>query len=215
MWDGEPRTRVKNETVARHRSVTIGLVAAWALAAAGGSWALASYSLRAGSDGAPAPRWPAESSLQRSPSGPTLLLFAHGGCPCTQASLSELERLLARAARGVDAQVVVHGPEELGTELRDSPVGRRAAAMAGVTLVGDPGGREAVRFGAATSGHVMLYDSSGALCWSGGITPSRGHEGANAGSSALSALLGGRSPREPSTPVFGCAIRDSGLGARP
>ncbi len=70
-------------------------------------------------------------------------------------------------------------------------------------------GREALRFGAATSGQTLLYDASGRLLFSGGITPARGHAGDNDGSDALLELLSGGSGRHHQTPVFGCSLRDA------
>jgi hypothetical protein len=70
----------------------------------------------------------------------------------------------------------------------------------------DEAGREAARFGATTSGHVLLYDRGGRLRFSGGITASRGHVGDNAGRAALLGLLiHGETERE-RTPVFGCPL---------
>ena len=37
--------------------------------------------------------WPADTSLMIAPNRPTLLFFVHPKCPCTRASLAELERL--------------------------------------------------------------------------------------------------------------------------
>jgi hypothetical protein len=70
----------------------------------------------------------------------------------------------------------------------------------------DRGGDLARQFGVLTSGHVLLYDSSGRLIYSGGITASRGHRGGNLGKSALwAAILGAPSDRG-SIPVFGCPL---------
>ncbi len=65
---------------------------------------------------------------------------------------------------------------------------------------------EAGRFGVKGSGHVLLYQPSGRLVFSGGITPSRGHEGDNPGRAAvISLVLQGRSPVN-RTPVYGCPL---------
>ena len=80
-----------------------------------------------------------------------------------------------------------------------------APAVAGAATVGDPRAAEAGRFGVATSGHALLFDRDGRLLFSGGITPSRGHEGDNFGASAILARLDGR-PAPAESPVFGCPI---------
>ncbi len=68
-------------------------------------------------------------------------------------------------------------------------------------------GDEARRFGAATSGHVMLYDAAGRLHFSGGITPARGHEGDSLGRDAVIDLIEAyRSAGRRCSPVFGCPL---------
>jgi hypothetical protein len=89
-----------------------------------------------------------------------------------------------------------------------------------VTAVADPDGEEAQRFGAATSGHVLLFDPAGELRFSGGITASRGHVGDNDGCDRLIRLLtagvGAERPSGVGIPavsrqplVYGCPIRTS------
>ena len=68
--------------------------------------------------------------------------------------------------------------------------------------------REATRFGALTSGHVLLYGADAALLFSGGITASRGHVGENPGRSAIVTLLSGQRPERGRTPTFGCLLPD-------
>jgi len=70
----------------------------------------------------------------------------------------------------------------------------------------DDDGVEAARFGAATSGQVILYDRDGRLLFSGGITASRGHAGDNDGRDAIVSLLGGGRGTRHSSPVFGCSL---------
>ncbi len=84
---------------------------------------------------------------------------------------------------------------------------RRAACIPGVSVLADPDGVEARRFGALTSGDAFLYDAGGRLVFRGGITPSRGHQGESAGRSAIEAFLKGGRPRTATAPVFGCPIR--------
>ena len=75
-----------------------------------------------------------------------------------------------------------------------------------VTVVRDDDGREAQRFGAATSGQTFLYDSRGALEFSGGITSARGHAGDNAGRTALISLVDRLETSQRRTQVFGCPL---------
>lgn len=92
-----------------------------------------------------------------------------------------------------------------------SDLWRTAAAIPGVTLMHDDDGREARRFGSATSGQTLLYDGDGVLRFSGGITGSRAHAGDNAGRRSLVALLSGGQPDRAATGVFGCPLFAAGL----
>ena len=70
----------------------------------------------------------------------------------------------------------------------------------------DENGLEAARFGAQTSGHTLVFDSNGRLVFSGGITATRGHVGANAGENAVLAALRQQIPERGRTSVFGCSL---------
>lgn len=142
-----------------------------------------------------------------------LVMVAHTKCACTRASLSELERVMARAGTRAEAVVVFVGPRETArTDVLD--LRATARAIPGVRVVEDE--HEARVFAAATSGQVMLYDERGALLFQGGLTASRGHEGESAGGAFVRRFLT-RAPvtttGAPSTPgasdVFGCALFDS------
>ena len=89
-----------------------------------------------------------------------------------------------------------------------TPLWSDAAVLPNTTAMADPGGALAKQFGVKTSGHVLLYSADGKLLFSGGITPSRGDEGANPGRNAVVALLKGQVAQSES-PVFGCPLFDS------
>lgn len=152
------------------------------------------------------PAWPAESRIERVADQPILVLFAHPQCPCTRATIGELARLMRRTQGLVQAHVLFVQPDEFTDAWTESDLWRRAAAIPGVHVLRDPGGREAHRYGAATSGQVLLYDEAGRLRFSGGITGSRGHEGDNAGRQALESMLTAGSAAQPETFVFGCPL---------
>lgn len=78
----------------------------------------------------------------------------------------------------------------------------------GVTVEKNDGGIEAGRFNIVTSGHTLLYDAEGALRFSGGITPSRGHHGDNLGSDSVISFVNQRIAGSGETPVFGCPIKE-------
>lgn len=90
-------------------------------------------------------------------------------------------------------------------------VDEAAASIAPVNVAWDDAGQEARRFGALTSGLILVYDSFGALRFRGGITGSRGHEGDNAGADLLEEALTSSPARRGTggyltSRVFGCAL---------
>jgi hypothetical protein len=176
------------------------------LAAVGAGFALLDrYKAQPAAQDTPPRRWPPESALERDTHRPTLLVFAHPACPCTRATVAELARLMARVSAQVAAQVVMVEPPDAPSEWAQSDLGARAAAIPGVTVVPDDG-REAARFRAQASGFVVMYDAEGRHLFSGGITPSRGHEGDSFGRRRILAALGGEAPDRDTSPVFGCSL---------
>jgi hypothetical protein len=173
---------------------------------------LHAHAAAAGPAAAAPAQWPADAGLARDRDRPTLLLFVHPGCPCTAATLEELNRLLARCAGRARVEVLFRTDPALGPEAARTGLWAQAAALPGVTVTEDPLGALAQRFGARTSGQACLYDRDGTLRYSGGLTPSRGHAGDNGGRAALQALLlGDEAPAR--APVFGCLLHDGDGGA--
>ncbi|WP_224249247.1 thioredoxin domain-containing protein [Hyalangium gracile] len=179
----------------------------WLAAVLGGMTALARYSTTPGEPPEAPSRWPADSALRPTPGRFLLVMLAHPRCPCSRASMGELEAVMARAGGRVDAYVLFLRPEGEGADWKQGELWRRAASIPGVTAQEDFGGVEARRLGATTSGHVLLYDAEGRLRFSGGITRSRGHAGDNAGRASLEALLLEGAEGEGQHPVYGCALR--------
>jgi hypothetical protein len=164
------------------------------------------YSNRPGRMGVPPAAWPAGSAIVRDEKRPTLILFAHPHCPCTQATLGELELLLARCGNRVGTQVWFIKPADVTDAWMDTDLWRKAADIPGVGVHRDEAGREARRFQVETSGQALLYDRDGRLLFAGGITLARGHAGDNPGRSALTALLENTLSGKIKTPVFGCSL---------
>jgi hypothetical protein len=141
-------------------------------------------------------------------------MFLHPRCVCSKASLAELERLSARAGSRVQPIVVITRPPGMtgprGFDAAVAAAGRVPHAL----VVRDEDGREALRFGARTSGHALLFDEGGRRTYSGGITGSRGHEGDNPSEDALWAKIREPTSREGASekddgwrfPIFGCDI---------
>ena len=149
--------------------------------------------------------WPT-STVELAPDRPTLVMLAHPHCPCTRASVSELAELMAKIDGKIVAYVLFSKPADAGEDWNDTGLRRSAAAIPGVTVLSDPDGAEARRFGAETSGHTLLFAADGSLLFSGGITQSRGHAGDNAGASAIVSLVHNRVAPRNETFVFGCAL---------
>lgn len=182
------------------------MVAGWAVVVGAGVWFLWTYANRPGPSGPAAVAWPRECSLRLDPSAPTLLIFIHPQCPCSRASMDELDTLLARAARRPAVKAVFVRPAGTEPGWERKGLWSAAAAIPGVEAVVDPEGAEARRFGVQTSGHVLLFGSEGALRFSGGITSARGHAGDNAGLSQVLDRLRDTTLAGATTPVFGCLL---------
>lgn len=176
----------------------------WLAAIAGGLVVVTRHLAIAGVDQGTLTRWPVASAVAREPGRATLLCFVHPRCPCTRATLRELERVVSRSP-GAAVRVVFR--DDPDGDLPSAATWSMAARVPGARRVRDPGGVEARRFGAATSGLVMLFDADGVLRFRGGVTPSRGHEGDGPGSAALEAALRGR-PGASWARVFGCGLGD-------
>jgi hypothetical protein len=192
--------------VRRMLHIRIALSTAWLLAAAGGFFALANHQSSEGTKGATPQQFPTHSRLMLDPMRDTLIMFAHPRCPCTRASIEELNHLLARSEGKVAAQVWFFTPSNSVRDWARSDSWQSAAAIPGVTVQEDRDGALARLLGAETSGYVLLYTKGGKLLFRGGITESRGHAGDNAGESAILALLAGEDSRPRETPVYGCAL---------
>jgi hypothetical protein len=150
--------------------------------------------------------WPAETPLARVPERATLVMLAHPHCPCTRASIGELALLMAHFHGRLTAHVLFLRPPGTPEEWEATNLWDSAAAIPGVVVASDPDGAQARRFGAMTSGQVVLYDASGRLAFSGGITRARGHAGGNPGRDAITAVLEKGLAAATETPVFGCSL---------
>ena len=188
------------------------LIVAWAILVGITCWAMFAYEFERepGGSGNAVAHWPADAQIARTPGRPTLLLFLHPKCPCSRASLAELERIwvLQNDQNIHTPQLVVVAtvpPDESDDWLATDTV-EQALRLPGAQLVADPGGREAQRFGATTSGTVMWFDPEGKCLYAGGITSGRGHEGSNVGRDCLEQLMRGELPSQKGMPALGCRL---------
>jgi hypothetical protein len=187
------------------------LFTAWFTAAICSVGMLARYDNKPGVAAANVRSWPSD-TLVPAAAEKRLVFFLHPQCPCSQASLEELRQLLSRCQAPVATTVLAFSPADDPERWRDAAGCKTAASIPGVTLQMDPGGSEAKRFGATTSGHVAIFDSGGQLLFTGGITGGRAMVGDNAGFSAALAALTRKEPLVPAPgmPVYGCAILPAG-----
>lgn len=137
----------------------------------------------------------------------TLVMAVHPRCPCTRASVEQLQRLLARFRGQVSARVLVFHPGQTSPIWAQTDLWESMSRLPHVTLQPDSNGEIATRIGCHTSGSVVLYDRSGRPRFWGGITPGRGHSGDNPGSDHIAAVLREDLKSVRSTPVFGCDLR--------
>jgi hypothetical protein len=183
-----------------------GGAALWLIGAIAGLWVLWSYENTPGDAARSGRQWPDQTPLTRSLDRPTLVLVAHPQCTCTRASLLELAEVLGRVATPPRTYVLFMKPSQFFDGWEKTELWRMASALPNVTVVRDDDGLEAEHFGAVTSGQTLLYDASGQLAFSGGITGARGHAGDNAGRAALIALIDRKEPARRATSVFGCSL---------
>lgn len=179
---------------------------AWLSLMAVGSVALARHEFNGAFPTAVAAAWPGGEALALDGDRDTLILFIHPRCPCTSATLVELDRVLGKYPDAFQVNLVVPLPFDAPPEWTRGRTLEAARRLPGARLVLDPGGELAARFGARDSGTVLVFQPDGMLRFAGGLTASRGHEGASAGNLAVAAIAGGRTPERAETPVFGCPL---------
>jgi hypothetical protein len=136
-------------------------------------------------------------------------MLVHPRCPCTGASLDELQGVLDRCGRSVEVDLLIYrpsghdGPAWDGTALLR---GHPALDRHNVSLTVDLDGIQARRLGLTTSGHLLAFDSDGNVRFSGGLTALRGHSLAGAGVESVTSIIEGAAPAVTVRPVFGCSI---------
>src|SRR5262245_25582564 len=92
------------------------LGSSWLLAVGLGLWALVDYQMTPGAVSELPQRWPAGSALPLDPENPTLVMFVHPHCPCSRASLHELQVLVTHGGDRVRSIVVFSKPKSLSSD---------------------------------------------------------------------------------------------------
>lgn len=177
----------------------------WAIIVLFGVGALASHSGAPGRSALAPPAWPA--GLELGPNG-SLVLFAHPGCPCTRATLTQLARLRYETRQDAESAPQIYVILARGANEPDSgltALWRDSDPIPGVVAVSDSDGETRRRFGTYTSGQTLLYGSSGRLLFAGGLTASRGHQGDSTGLVRLREALRSHHA-QPTADVYGCPL---------
>ncbi len=204
----DPSAEPKTHARPRARGAVAVALVAWAIAAVAGSGLMLLYEKRPGRAAEAPAAWPSASRVPRAPARTTLVMILHPRCPCSSASVEQLDRMLTRVREPLQVVVLMVRPSGTPPGWERTRLWNRASAIRGVTVMSDSEGVEAARFGSWTSGQVLVYDPRGRLRFSGGITGSRGMAGDNAGAaaalfqieSATGATVAGAS-------VYGCDLR--------
>jgi hypothetical protein len=176
----------------------------WFAAAAWGMKWMSDYSLTPGEAGFPAAAWPT-GEIRRGEGLHTLVVGLHPECPCSRATLAELDRVLLEAGEALEVIVIFDDTNPLAPA-RNSVLYRQATQLPRTRVTCVTSVTELERFDFRTSGETRLYRPDGTLVFRGGITASRGHEGENAGTAAVVTHARAELCGTSATPVFGCAL---------
>ena len=188
------------------RVIPIAALILWTIAMVSGFVLISRYEGTAGATATPPARLTDGMTTDGSK---VLIMLAHPQCPCTRASLSELERILAQCGQDVQVHIYFLKPSSVPSDWGRSDLWDRARALPNVQVHHDHEGQKARELGARTSGQVMVFAGDGRLLFSGGITAGRGHEGDNPGRQAVQAVLRGEATLLTKFPVYGCPLFDS------
>ncbi len=180
--------------------------ASWLVVLSCSLGALWAYSTRPGEAGRPP--WPQD--LERDETRYTLLLFCHPKCPCTRATVAELQRIALECGDRLSIRAYLVLPAGVKPGWEDGALSASLRNLRGADVRLDTSARISRRFGISTSGDVALYGPEGKLRFSGGVTTSRGHEGSSLGRTALVQLVLGRATAPAQAPVYGCPLEHQG-----
>jgi hypothetical protein len=182
------------------------VVAAWVLVVSVAIVWTWQYKTTPGAASTPPASWPESAALV--PSSTTLVVALHPLCVCSEATISELARLISTVRDRPAVYALFYDYQPDVRPVSTTSLWRRAAAIPGVVAMRDPNGAMAKSFGAETSGDVIAYGADGRLLFHGGLTAARGHEGDSFGRQRLLAVLRGETPDRRESPVFGCNLEE-------
>jgi hypothetical protein len=202
---GSPESKPQRAAV---RVAVVVAVLIWLAGVLLGLQFLWTYKSTPGTNATAPARWPGSTLITPAAGRSTLVMFVHPLCSCTRASLTELDSILTRSSGRLTAWVLILHPDGTSGEWEKSATLTAARRLHDVHVISDGDGSEAGRFGASTSGQVVLYDAQGRLQFSGGITGARGHVGDNTGEARVVSFVNTGTADSHVHAVFGCGLHD-------
>ena len=188
----------------KNRKIFLGIL--WLSLCVGGFAGLNWYKMQPGPVGKLLSHWPHNIGISHDYGLYNIVLFAHPQCGCTNATMVELEKIIHQEKNKLNVKIFFYRPKGSEQNWSDGKAKKLASTLPVTTIYDDEGGQIARRFGALTSGQVMLYSPNGKLEYAGGITESRGHIGANAGSRAIASIVETGVSNSKREHAFGCAL---------
>ena len=154
-------------------------------------------------------KWPQTSELAANPTGYTLVMALHPRCPCSRASIGELQNIMAYFPETLSTYLLFYKPQSFPEDWEKDALWHQAANIPGVTRIIDSNRHEGQIFNAITSGQSALYSPEGLLLFSGGITAGRGHYGDNPGKTTVINAIRTSNTTFKETLTYGCPIVES------
>ena len=180
----------------------------WLIGSAGGYFYMFSYNSRPAELAVVSQHWPVRTSLKKTAGSYELVMAVHPQCPCTRASVAELNKILLKMNGKVRAHALVYKPFELSDIWTRTETTGRLDELPFTNVHRDMNGVKALDFGLTTSGQVLLYAPDGKLAFNGGLTAFRGHEGPSLGQKIVYDIVAGRQPSTSVSKVFGCGLAE-------
>ncbi|MBX3721736.1 MAG: hypothetical protein KF713_07855 [Turneriella sp.] len=184
------------------------LLALWSLGTATGIYVLGRYEFTAGEAVNDISEWPESLTMPFVAGRMNLVVMAHPHCPCSKASLEELNNALAAVPLQPYVRLVYYRPPGVTAAWSQSELVAESRRLSGIAVIFDEDGKIAETLGARTSFDVFLFNASRQIIFRGGITRGRGIYGANPGRRALEAALRGETAAK-MYPVYGCPLRNN------
>ena len=178
---------------------------AWLCCCAAATAWVTIYSHTPNDAGAAQPKLADGGLIQLDQARPTVVMFVHPRCPCTQASVEGLARLQRKFQDRFALRVVFNVPRGMAPDWHQSTLWDSVGRLPDCERLVDMGGHITNQAGAETSGTVALYEPDGRLVFWGGVTASRGHAGDSPGSDALASYFKDK-PFPVQTDIFGCQM---------